>query len=265
MDGSVTYDLSALAASLANVALEHRPEVESTNTWALEMARETQRPVPFLAITSRQTGGRGRGSNRWWSSEGAATFSLVVDPTALGISPTRCGQIALATGVAVAESLAHHYAEGSFAVKWPNDVYLNDRKLCGILVESVAAPGSRAVIGVGININNSLVEAPPDVAARAITLSDAANAPFDMTEIVASVANQILQRVGALSSNAEGVLQRFRKRCWLTGKIVTVLSGQQETHGRCKGIDDSGALILATGEGPKAINAGVIASVEDDP
>jgi biotin-(acetyl-CoA carboxylase) ligase len=46
---------------------------------------------------------------------------------------------------------------------------------------------------------------------------------------------------------------------------VTVLSGQQETHGRCQGIDDSGALILATGEGPKAINAGVIASVEDDP
>jgi BirA family biotin operon repressor/biotin-[acetyl-CoA-carboxylase] ligase len=263
MDGSDTYDLSALAASLSSVALEYRPEIDSTNTWALAMAHDAQRRVPFLAIVSRQTGGRGRGSNRWWSSDGAATFSLVIDPTAMGISPSRCGRIALATGVAVAESLASHYPEGAFAVKWPNDVYLNDRKLCGILVESVAAPGSRAVIGVGININNSLTEAPADVAARAITLSDAANAQFDMTEIVASVANEILLRVASLGTSAAGVLQCFRQRCWLTGKIVTVLSGQNETQGRCQGIDDDGALILATDQGPKAINAGVIASVED--
>lgn len=258
------YDLSQLAVVLGAIALEYRPEVESTNTWALEMARDVNRNVPFLALTARQTGGRGRGNNRWWSSDGAATFSLALDPAAMAIPPERCGQVALATGVAVADSLASAFPEGDFAVKWPNDVYLFNRKVCGILVESIGAPGSRAVVGVGININNSLAGAPREVVDRAITLSDAARARFDMSEVVGSASVAIVERIAALAHSPERMLARLRERCWLTGKVVAISTGQRTIQGRCAGIDDRGGLVLNTAQGAMSLMAGVVVSVEND-
>src|SRR5438034_451345 len=98
--------------------------------------------------------GRGRGTNRWWSADGALTFSLVLEAPQERLPMSRWPQVALVAGVAVCEALERMAPRAEMRVKWPNDVYLAGRKICGILSESVPARRDRIVVGIGVNVNN---------------------------------------------------------------------------------------------------------------
>lgn len=167
-------------------------ELGSTNDEALARLARGERP-PFVVWAGRQTVGRGQGSNRWWSTEGALTFSVAIDPAADSLAAPRWPCLALATAVGICRAvdgwvsapgsgfktncrtdpreplprfsrLQPGFApeEGRGAcVKWPNDVWWGDRKLAGVLVEvsrggeSVGQTGQGGVVGlvVGIGLN----------------------------------------------------------------------------------------------------------------
>jgi BirA family transcriptional regulator, biotin operon repressor / biotin---[acetyl-CoA-carboxylase] ligase len=255
---SSCFNLALIAAESGIAGLEFQPEVASTNDWALSLASDEQRRWPLLVLTERQTGGRGRGANQWWSSEGALTFSLVVDAAAWGLPAERWPQIALATGLAVCETLQGLYPAGLFGLKWPNDVYLSGRKLCGILVEAPAHRG-RVVIGVGINVNNSFASAPSQLQQIATSLHDIAGAEFDLNEVLIGVVRQTLVRLRALGSS-ETLAADFSRYCVLTGRTVQIETGRQRMAGRCQGVDEEGRLLVQTSTGLQRIVSGSVVS-----
>jgi BirA family biotin operon repressor/biotin-[acetyl-CoA-carboxylase] ligase len=257
---SSCFNLAQIAAESGIAGLEFQPEVASTNNWALSLAGDDQRCWPLLVLTERQTGGRGRGANQWWSSDGALTFSLVVDAAASRLPSERWPQIALATGLAVCEALHELYPPGIFGLKWPNDVYLAGRKLCGILVEAPAHRG-RVVIGVGINVNNSIATAPAELQQTGTSLHDTAGAEFDLNEVLIAVLRQMLARLAGLAS-AWTLAADFSSYCLLTGRAVQIETGGQRGAGRCQGIDDEGRLLVHTSFGLQRIVSGTVVSWE---
>jgi BirA family biotin operon repressor/biotin-[acetyl-CoA-carboxylase] ligase len=252
------FDLSTLAEISGLGGLEYQPEVASTNDWALQLCADADRRWPLLVLTAAQTAGRGRGANRWWGASGALLFSLVVDAEAYGISLERWPRLALVTGLAVCEALQASYPTGVFQLKWPNDVYLGGRKLCGILVEVPSQVRGRLVIGVGINVNNSFAQAPLELQNSATSLCDSAGGAFDLTEVLTRVLERMLQRTQEFAHPDHSFAESFRRYCLLTGRPVCVEQGQDKTWGICRGIADDGSLLVQTEQGIKQLVSGSV-------
>ena len=171
--------------------LEHHAEIRSTNDRAIECGALADVNLPFLIIADRQTAGRGRGSNRWWTGPGSLAFSLLVGPETVGAAaastcgPRRSGLVGLAVGVAVVDALAPLVPGHEIGIHWPNDVILDRRKLAGVLIEVL--PDGKHVIGIGVNTNNTAADAPEEVRRRVVTLRDVTGREHDSTEILLAI------------------------------------------------------------------------------
>jgi BirA family biotin operon repressor/biotin-[acetyl-CoA-carboxylase] ligase len=256
-----SIDLDPLHREPFLARVEFREETSSTNTLAQELSESDDGPYPLLVVGERQTAGRGRGANRWWSDEGALTFSLVLDAAATGLPLAQRPLASLAAGLAVCEALRDFAPDQRLGVKWPNDVHLNERKVGGILVES-ARRGDRLIVGVGINVNNSLAAAPPDVAERAVSLCDATRVWWPLGDVLARVVRGIYNECTSLQSNSGEFIARLRSQCVLTGRNVIIDIGQGLAAGMCRGIADDGALLVESSSGVRRIYAGVVTKID---
>jgi BirA family biotin operon repressor/biotin-[acetyl-CoA-carboxylase] ligase len=245
------YDLSTIADTPGLAGIEFQPVIDSTNAWAVRSANDVARRLPLLFLAEQQTAGRGRGANEWWSAPGGITFSLLVS-----MPPEP--RLALVAGLAVCEALSRSYPEGLFQLKWPNDVYLHQRKICGILVESPSHVGDRTIIGVGINVNNSFRTAPPELLAKATSLIDVAGGEFEATEVLSRVLASLLQRLEQFATHQTTLAADFRRYCLLTGKQVRIQHGSETVVGHCTGIADDGTLQIHTEHGLRTIMSGVV-------
>lgn len=136
----------------------------STNDLALRWAADADLELPRLIWAETQTAGRGRGAHVWWAAPGGLTFSLIVDEASTGLRAAMWPQVSVLTGLAIAEMLSEFVPAHSIGLKWPNDVQVHGRKICGILVEFLPGQPHRLVIGVGINVGNSFRRAPDRIA-----------------------------------------------------------------------------------------------------
>ena len=257
------FDLTRLRSSPLIAALEHHEQIGSTSDRALEIARQDELTLPLLILADQQTGGRGRGSNPWWAAAGSLTFSLLIDARQFSIASESWPVLSLSTGLAICEALEQIAPGGDFGVKWPNDVYCAGRKLCGILIESPSAARGRIVVGIGLNVNNSLAAAPQEIQSAAISLVDYLQRPLDMTAVFLNLLASLhsrWQELGRAGFNAQ--FSEFRRRCILDGRTIQVSSGPRLITGRCLGIDDNGSLILQTENGREEIASGSVVSIQ---
>lgn len=254
-------DVQRLQESAAVAEVDYHHELPSTNDRALCLAA-TARPdqLPLLVVAQRQVLGRGRGSNQWWAAEGALTFSLLLDTSALDLPPARWPLASLTTGLAVCETLDQLAPQAWAALKWPNDVYLREQKVCGVLIEAPPAVTNRLVVGIGINVNNDFLAAPPDVRKRATSLKEATGTTFDITEVFLRVLTQLDIRWRQLAADELAVGDVWQRWCLLTGRTVHVSVGQQQHSGRCQGIASDGTLLLQTERGEQRLVAGTVTS-----
>lgn len=242
--------------------VEHHAEFGSTNDRALELALGGDLELPYLVLADKQTAGRGRGVNRWWAGDGALTFSLLVELPA-ELSPERAPLLALVTGLAVCETLRELLPGEPVGLKWPNDVWLRNRKICGILIESPHSAARRAVIGVGLNVNNSLDAAPDDVRARAIAMVDASGKLLDRIDVLARFLRQFASLWALLPDASFDWSARWGPYCVLTGRAVRIDQGPRSIVGVCHGIDPDGALLLRTETGRlQRCLSGIVAAIE---
>jgi BirA family transcriptional regulator, biotin operon repressor / biotin---[acetyl-CoA-carboxylase] ligase len=226
--------------SLASFSVEILPEIDSTNTELMRRAR-AGRTEPTLLVAETQTAGRGRMGRGWLSSPGdSLTFSFGIN-----LAPASWEGLSLAVGVSVAESL-----QGNIQLKWPNDLWLQKRKLAGILIEtanSSAASKSQerfAVIGIGINI-------APRPAHTDLRQEPAWLQEFQPASSPQKALEQLFSRLLAdlLLFEREGFAAfsaRFAARDALQGREVTLSDSSQ---GRAQGVDASGALLVHTSQG----------------
>lgn len=242
--------------------LHRLPVCDSTNTWALTaLDRLSHGDVVW---TDQQTAGRGQAGRRWLSPTGTLTISVVLD---LAVAPINA-RFGLIAGLAVTYAVEALFDDLQLTLKWPNDIYLEDRKLAGLLCESRIGGGrQRIVAGIGLNIDPDWRAAgiDPDHLAgglKAISLLDAGAVVSVTTadELTTGIRDYLLQGAGLLGHGGwPRLLQDIRARDYLQGRNVTINDPTRHFAGQAVGIDDDGRLLVAAGErGLVAVEAGTV-------
>lgn len=235
-------------------------EVDSTNSQALRWS-PARSDLPLLIGAEHQCAGRGRGKNAWWAGSGAVTCSLVLEPQNWSIETAQWPLLSLTVGLAVCRALEEQLRDAEVRLKWPNDVLVQGRKICGILIETVPDCPGRLVVGIGLNVNNSLADAPAEIRETAISLAELTGHSHDRTQLLLNVLTLLDEEFAALGQRDPELLPRCRHRCYLTGRMVTIRDVTSQSTGMCLGLDDDGALQLMTESGPRRFLAGVITSI----
>jgi BirA family transcriptional regulator, biotin operon repressor / biotin---[acetyl-CoA-carboxylase] ligase len=264
------FDIHRIPESHLVARVDYHESIGSTSDRALELGASGEGPLPLLVLAERQTAGRGRGENRWWSDDGALTFSLLLEAERARLPIGDWPKIALVAGLAICGALEQLIPAAELRVKWPNDVYLNGRKVCGILSESVPGTRERLVVGIGINVNNggsgprSKVQGPRSEQDErhfsATSLIEHDGVCRDLTDVLLRVLDEFdRQWREMVESGFIAAAMAFRERCFLTGKMVRIEQpGGQIVSGMCRGIDESGRLRVATERGEVAIVSGTV-------
>ncbi|HVJ87220.1 MAG TPA: biotin--[acetyl-CoA-carboxylase] ligase [Caulifigura sp.] len=238
---------------------EHFETLPSTNDRALEIAATLPAAaVPLLILADQQTAGRGRGRNKWFASEGVLTFSVVLEPQEWQLEPRVWPRLSVAVGGAIAEALGRWSRVDRPLLKWPNDVLIRGRKVCGILIETSPAAPDRLVVGIGINVSNRFEGAPADVAARGISLAEASEAAPGRFDVLNAVLFQLDGDLKRLAEEPAALLVRWRKACALTGRMLAVAEAERVVTGLCAGLEDDASLLVRSESGPQRCYAGTV-------
>lgn len=252
----MTLDLERIRRYLPGLAIEHHAALSSTNDRARALAVSDASSRRALVLADEQTAGRGRGANRWWTGRGSLALSLLDDPGARGIAREHAALVSLAAGVAVVEAVAPLLESLPLGLHWPNDVYVDRRKLAGVLVETL--PDGRAVIGIGCNVNNSLAAAPAELVDTVATLVDLCGAEHDRTALVIAIVARLDAILDELAREPSVVARRADELCLQHGRQLCVEVLGRRITGHCAGIADDGALLLDTPGGRQRCYSGVL-------
>ena len=228
--------------------------IDSTNIKAKSLIHHGEGAV---VIAEEQTAGRGRLGRSWISEpKKNLTFSVIIKPK---ISQNRIGIVSLYAGLSVAEAI-DEIIKLHPSCKWPNDVLLDGKKVCGILSEAVFKGNvlESIVIGIGINVNQS--DFPRELQRTATSLFLSSGEEFDRFKILASVLER-LERNYALIQSGElnKVLEKWKGRTNMFGKEITINQNGHKVAGIAERIDDDGGLILCTNKGEEKFLAGDVA------
>lgn len=204
-----------------------------------------------LVVTDRQTAGRGRLDRRWITEPGAAlAFSLIFHP-----SPAEMEALPLFSplaGLAVSDGLAACCGLKA-EIKWPNDVLLRRRKVCGVLAETSWQAGHLAglVLGIGVNVAPSAVPPAETLLFPAICVEEAAGHPLDRWELLRAILDAVFawrEKIGS-----PDFFQTWEKRLAFRGERVHVQLPDGEVEGILIGIDPQGGLVLHTPAGKQEV------------
>lgn len=260
----VDDDLRELASLLTTTRLgrvhEHHASLASTNDRALAWLSE--RALDGALVTAdAQTAGRGRLGRRWSSPPGRDVYaSVIVRP---GVAPTGFGSVSLAVAVGLREGLVSLFGDqlaSRLALKWPNDLLLDGRKLAGILCESRwRGREVELVIGFGINVHRERDEFEPELRARAtsLALELAPEHRRGRAAILAAVLDELernLDRFFAEPGGFAAIRSRYEPHCLVIGQTIEVA----EPSGRrfiaiAEGLDQDGALRVRPCEGGPSV------------
>ena len=245
----------AVAPVLPGFTVEILPQVDSTNTELMRRSRLDQ-TEPVLLVAEQQTAGRGRLGRQWQSQAGdSLTFSL-----GLLLAPSDWAGLSLAVGVCLADSL-----HPDIRLKWPNVLWLADRKLGGILIETASSVGGRqgsaaryAVVGVGINL---ALQPPAGLSTPSAALQELLP-DVDAPAALLAVAEPLVRTLQAFETFGFAPFQaRFNVRDALRERAVTLSDG---TSGTAHGVSETGALLVHTAHGMHAVTSSEV-SVRPSP
>lgn len=226
----------------------------STNALVAERARAGEQEG-LVVVTEHQTAGRGR-LDRVWEvpARSSLTFSVLLRPD---VPAQDWPWLPLLTGYAVQAALADRLPD--IALKWPNDVLVEERKVAGILVERVDTPqGPAAVVGIGINVSQTLEELP---VALATSVELETGEPVDRTGLLDQVLGS-LHGLQGLLLDPEALRAAYADVCSTLGRVVDVhLPGDEVRRGEALDIDARGALVVSSADATFTVGAGDVIHV----
>ena len=224
---------------------QYLQEVDSTNLYAKKWAIRGA-VNGAVVVADMQTGGRGRLGRAWCSPSGTGLWmSLVLRPM---IAPDKAPQITLATAVGVAAGLRDlGYDAG---IKWPNDIYIGGRKVCGMLTEMHASMESVEWVVVGIGINCLDREFAPEIRDIATSLALAADRPVVRAEVAAAVLNRLEEYYTLLYRQGFGkIRQEWLANNITLGKRVKITTLTEMMYGQALDMNEDGSLLVAKEDG----------------
>lgn len=213
----------------------------STNETAKMLALDSESNV--VVISDSQTGGKGRMGRSFHSPKGCGIYMSIL---------RRQWNVKLLTvkaAVAVSRAIEKIYPT-DVKIKWVNDLFINGRKICGILCESGFTGDSAdyAVAGIGINVHTT--EFPPEISDIATSIERECGIRASRNRLIAEILNEI--------DNDTDIINEYRRRSNVLGKRIRVISAEEEFFAFAEEIDDSGALLVKTEDGIKKIYAGEV-------
>ena len=240
--------------------IEWFPSIDFTNAAArrrlAHSAGSHPLSLPALWVADRQTAGRGRLQRTWWSPEGCLMLTLAIGEQSLPRQAQDWNQLALVSGLAVANAVASFLEPHEVQLKWPNDVYVGGKKIAGILIESDARVW---LVGIGLNVHLDWSQAPEEVRRRATCVTSASGRQTSRQVVLVELLQQLHQ---VISGWAQGKLDwhaAWHQRCLLTGRVIhAYLREEQQIVGVCEGIDLQGRLIVRHESGVVHLTAGEI-------
>lgn len=224
-------------------------EVESTQLTAFALAGAGA-PSGSVILAAMQRRGRGRAGRSWIATPGdALLMSIMLRRPADALPPT---WLSMAAGLAVIRAVEDDTLRP--ALKWPNDVLIDDRKVAGILIESRILGSERiVVIGIGVNVRSDLAELPPGATSLA-ALGGAVPTVPDLAERTCSALEAIMVRVW--QSGSVWLADEVNPLLALRGAACCVLDGDRQERGVVHAVDHDGALLLETDRGLQRLIAG---------
>lgn len=224
----------------------------STNADVAGLARAGE-PAGAVLVAGHQSAGRGRRGRVWIAPPGTSVaISALVQPH---VPARRWTWLPLLAGLAVVEGLGA-CAGVAGRLKWPNDVMVAGRKVCGILAERVETPtGSMCVLGMGINVHLTEADLPVPSATSLALLGLPVTPP--RTEVAAAVLSSLARVLGDWTHDPEPVAAAYQAVSDTVGREVRVILAQDHTvAGRALGVDADGRLQLQTAAGLLVVGAG---------
>jgi BirA family biotin operon repressor/biotin-[acetyl-CoA-carboxylase] ligase len=218
-------------------------EVKSTNTVAKFLAMNGAENGTVV-ISEKQTDARGRSGKSWESPLGGIWLSIILQPN---VHYSKLPLITLATGVAVAKAIERTGITSS-EIKWPNDIMLHGKKVCGILTEAVTKFNTieNVIIGVGIDANIDISDFPEELQDGTTTLADELGRKEDENTLIRIFLEEF-EKISELFNNEgfEEILKEWRKRSYSIGKIVEVREPFNKNYDAyVLGISREGALVV---------------------
>ncbi|MDP9728158.1 biotin--[acetyl-CoA-carboxylase] ligase [Alicyclobacillus tolerans] len=227
----------------------HRSRVHSTNTIASELLSQGA-PHGTAVTADEQSGGRGRRGRSWISPFGGLWMSLLLTrPLPLH----RAGEITLLAGVATARALEHTFGLPA-RIKWPNDILLHQKKICGILAE-IRADGENVhsvILGIGMNVNLTENDILPELRNKASSLQMETGQRFSRAEVMGAILNEFNPMYTELVENGGGfakVQEEWLSLCAHLGDWIEVQLGTERKRGLCLSIDRNGVLLMKMDNG----------------
>jgi len=237
--------------------VHHFYKIGSTNTAAMAAAAEGA-PEGSVFLAEEQTAGRGRGANSWQSPRSSGIYcSAIVRPA---LPPSEVLALSLAAGLAVRAAIEQVDSRVRADLKWPNDLLIDGKKICGILTE-MNAEATRVryiVVGVGINVNQASF--PKDLSATSLRL--VTGSEWSRVELVVALLKSLDREYRQLLEGREGqasILRRFAENSsWVRGKPVRIEENGAAFEGTTEGLDPRGFLQVRTPVGLRTVLSGTV-------
>ncbi|MBM4074371.1 MAG: biotin--[acetyl-CoA-carboxylase] ligase [Planctomycetes bacterium] len=258
----MTIDINEIEVATFIQSVDWHDDVSSTNDLALELETDEAKLLPRLIGATRQHAGRGRGDNRWWSGEGILMFSVLLDMEQLRVPQCDWPRFSLVTGLSVAETMEIFLPNSSIGLKWPNDVWIGNRKVCGILIEQTDRGDRRLVVGVGWNVNSTFDGAPPEILSVATSMRNESSNVFSMTDILRCFLQRWEGNISGLAAGKIDVAESWKRFCVLQGRRIQITSGDSTSIAECVGVAPDGALLVDSDGKMSRICAGTVRIVD---
>lgn len=226
--------------------------VDSTNSVAKNTIKNKKINLQdgSVIIANKQTEGRGRLGRIWHSPPGGIWLSIILFP---GLEPAYISKITLMAAVALIQSLKNLY-NIPVLIKWPNDIIIKDKKLCGILTEMSAESDqiNYVVVGIGINANITRGQFAEDIRGQSISLQGILGKKIIKTKLVRLLLENFEKYYDLLQKKEfSTILREWKVNSHTLGKKVTVISGEQAISGKAVDVTTEGGLVINTEEGRK--------------
>lgn len=195
----------------------------------------------FTVFAHEQTAGKGQRQKRWEAQRGAnVMMSLVIEPPALYSAPGFYFSMAMAVAV---HGVLKKFAGDVVKIKWPNDLFLRDRKAGGILIETVVSSGiwKAAVVGIGLNINQTDFG---ELAEKAVSLKQLTGKEYDTIAVAKELCSEINMLLKTWETEPERIVTAYHQHLYKQGEWVKLKQGTRVFSAQIKGVNAAGQLVV---------------------
>lgn len=256
MKFDIDFFKTLLPENLHNLEIEYFDEIDSTNSYLLYRKEFLDK---ILVIADYQTLGRGRFNRKWYSNP---SENLMFSIGLKNINVSDLQKFSFITPLSVQEAIEENL-NLNLNIKWPNDLIVDNKKVCGILIETQIQNSEKAkvIVGIGINVNQTHFQY--EIKDRTTSLKLLLNQEINREILLSKILDLFFKYTNLISVDFETIYQKYKSKCFGIGQKVSVLFGDKIYTGILSDINRNGELELLTENTKLSFNSGEITIIKE--